>query len=204
MPAARVGPCPVPCDMRADAVFVFGWRAPAPLALVCGVRGPARRGLWFLRLGVRVHGCLSCDARGRAGPDQATRRDVGCRCGVGWRRETEYENGVHNGKALLFLNFEITSGIPRGPRASNSPHFCLILTFCLLLLPSVWPCVCPAAPHSRSHSPTSASTAAVSTPRPQPQPQPAPSRAFLGPVPASSVDRPLVVACHFSGVIGIM
>ena len=116
VPATRVGPCPVPCDMRADAVFVFGWRAPAPLALVCGVRGPARRGLWFLRLGVRVHGCLSCDARGRAGPDQATRRDVGCRCGVGWRRETEYENGVHNGKALLFLNFEITSGIPRGPR----------------------------------------------------------------------------------------
>jgi hypothetical protein len=84
------------------------------------------------------------------------------------------------------------------PRASNSPHFCLILTFCLLLLPSVSPCVCPAAPHSRSHSPTSASTAAVSTPRPQPQSQPAPSCVFLGPVAASSVNRPHVFGCHFS------
>ena len=87
------------------------------------------------------------------------------------------------------------------PRASNSPHVCLILTFCLPLLPSVWPCVCPAAPHSRSHSPTSASTAAVSTPRPQPQLQPAPSRVFSGPVAASSVDQPHAFGC-FSGVIG--
>ena len=85
------------------------------------------------------------------------------------------------------------------PRASNSPHFCLILTFCLPLLPSVWPCVCPAAPHSRSHSPTSASTAAVSTPRPQPQLQPAPSRVFSGPVAASSVDQPHAFGLSFFG-----
>jgi hypothetical protein len=39
------------------------------------------------------------------------------------------------------------------------------------------------------------------TPRPQPQPQPAPSRVFLGSVAASSVNQPLVVDCHFSGVI---
>ena len=90
------------------------------------------------------------------------------------------------------------------PRASNSPHFCLILTFCLPLLPSVWPCVCPAAPHSRSHSPTSASTAAVSTLRPQPQLQPAPSRVFSGPVAASSVDQPHAFGCLFSGVIGMV
>ena len=30
------------------------------------------------------------------------------------------------------------------PRASNSPHICLIHTFCLSLLPSLWPSNCPA------------------------------------------------------------
>ena len=43
------------------------------------------------------------------------------------------------------------------PRASNSPHFCLILTFCLPLLPSLWPSACPADATRRAHRPRIAS-----------------------------------------------
>ena len=43
------------------------------------------------------------------------------------------------------------------PRASNSPHFCLILTFCLPLLPSLWPSACPADATRRAHRPPIAS-----------------------------------------------
>jgi len=119
------------------------------------------------------------------------------RCGRDRERSLSWGAGA-SPTAAHWAVAEQPTKVRSSPRASNSPHFCLILTFCLLLLHSVWPCVCPAAPHSRSHSPTSASTAAVSTPRPQPQPQPAPSRVFLGPVAASSVNRPHVFGCHFS------
>ena len=119
------------------------------------------------------------------------------RCGGGRGRSVSWGAGA-SPTAAHWAVAEQPTKVRSSPRASNSPHFCLILTFCLLLLPSVSPCVCPAAPHSRSHSPTSASTAAVSTPRPQPQSQPAPSRVFLGPVAASSVNRPHVFGCHFS------
>ena len=54
------------------------------------------------------------------------------------------------------------------PRASNSAPFDLILTICLLLLPSVWPSDRPAGTSSRSHPTPSASTAAAPTPGPQP------------------------------------
>ena len=121
------------------------------------------------------------------------------RCGGGRGRSVSWGAGA-SPTAAHWAVAEQSTKVRSSPRASNSPHFCLILTFCLLLLPRV----CPAAPHSRTHSPTSSSTAAVSTPRPQPQSQPAPSRVFLGPVAASSVNRLLVVGCHFSGVIGMV
>ena len=49
------------------------------------------------------------------------------------------------------------------PRASNSAPFDLILTICLLLLPSVWPSARPADVTSRARRTPSASTAAVPT-----------------------------------------
>jgi hypothetical protein len=88
------------------------------------------------------------------------------RCGGGRGRSVSWGAGA-SPTAAHWAVAEQPTKVRSSPRASNSPHFCLILTFCLLLLP---PCVCPAAPHSRTHSPTSSSTAAVSTPRPQPQP----------------------------------
>ena len=107
-------------------------------------------------------------------------------CGRGRERSLSWGAGASPATAHWAAAGPPTK-VRSSPRASNSPHFCLILTFCLPLLPSVWPCVCPTAPHSRAHSPTSASAAAVSSPRPQPKPQPAPSRVLLGPVAACSV-----------------
>ena len=89
------------------------------------------------------------------------------RCGRGRERSLSWGAGASPATAHWAAAGQPTK-VCSSPGASNSAAFCLILTFRLPLLPSLWPCVRPAAPLSRAHRPTSASTVAVSPPRPQP------------------------------------
>jgi hypothetical protein len=56
------------------------------------------------------------------------------RCGGGRGRSVSWGAGA-SPTAAHWAVAEQSTKVRSSPRASNSPHFCLILTFCLLLLP---------------------------------------------------------------------
>ena len=65
------------------------------------------------------------------------------RCGRGRERSMSWEAGASPATAHWAAAGPPTK-VRSSPRASNSAPFCLILTFCLPLLPSLWPSSCHA------------------------------------------------------------
>ena len=103
--------------------------------------------------------CL-CAARG------ANRSRPFPRCGGGRERSMSRGAGAPPATAHWAAAGPPTK-VRSSPWASNSAPFCLFLTICLPLLPSLWPSDRPAGVSSRAHRPLRASTAAPPTPRPQ-------------------------------------